>query len=415
MKQTLFISFDLIREGEVNQSLAIASILACLKSNAKLQDKIIFHHLSINSFKFGNQTSDEILYDYLKDYNFYKIDIIAISAYIWNEFLTNKLILYIRKIGFKGKVILGGYQITYSEQRLLKTFYPKADIFVSGYAEKSLETLFLNENFSQPFWNESVDFSQMPSPYLTNELFVPFGAKMIRLETKRGCPYRCTFCAHRDLSFNKVYKHPLEKIFEEIYYIKNKQIKRVNILDPIYNVGKDYLNVMSEINRVKPEATFTLQTRFENIKGKEGKKFLELCADGNYHLEFGLQTTNESESEIVNRKNDIKKIEQSLNLLKEHNVSYEISLIYGLPTQTLDTFKASIEFIEKNGCKMIKAYPLMLLRGTKLFEQRENWGLKEDIIGEFSIPTVTSSNSFTKNDWLIMNDLASKLNETGRI
>jgi radical SAM superfamily enzyme YgiQ (UPF0313 family) len=404
----------LIREGEVNQSLAIASILALLKSDTRITDKMVFHHLSINSFKFGNQASSEIFYEYLKTYNFSKIDFIAISAYIWNEFLTNNLISYIRKIGFNGKIILGGYQITYAEQKLLKNYYPNADIFISGYAEKSLQTLFLGNN-NQTFLNEGIDFSQMPSPYLTNELAISVGTKMIRLETKRGCPYRCTFCAHRDLNFNKVYKHPLEKVFTEIDYIKNKEIKRVNILDPIFNVGKDYLDIMKEINQVKSKATFTLQTRFENIKGEEGVKFLELCADGNFHLEFGLQTINEQESEIVNRKNDREKIENSINLLKEYNISYEVSLIYGLPSQTLDSFRKSIDFVSNKGCKTIKAYPLMLLRGTELYEQKEKWDLKENNIGEFNIPTVTSSNSFTKDEWLVMNDLANKLNETERI
>lgn len=275
--------------------------------------------------------------------------------------------------------------------------------------------LFLNENYSQIFWNEPVDFSQMPSPYLTGELVVTSGARMIRLETKRGCPYRCSFCAHRDLNFNKIYKHRLEKIFEEINYIKAKEIKRVNILDPIFNIGKDYLQIMSKINQVKPQAKFTLQTRLERIKEESGRQFIDLCAKGNYHLEFGLQTTNVHESEIINRKNNIEKIEKSLELLKEHRISYEVSLIYGLPGQTLDSFRASIEFLKNKGCENIKAYPLMLLRGTELYENKEKWGLKEEVLGEFNIPTVTSSNSFTKDDWLMMQDLASKLNKTERI
>lgn len=142
MKNTLFISFDLIREGEIEQPLAIASILAYLKGNSQLRDKMNFHHLSINSFKFGKQVSDEILYEYLKNYNFENLDFVAISAYIWNDFLINKLISYIKKLGFRGKIILGGYQITYSEQKSLKEHYPQADIFISGYAEKSLEDAF---------------------------------------------------------------------------------------------------------------------------------------------------------------------------------------------------------------------------------------------------------------------------------
>jgi coproporphyrinogen III oxidase-like Fe-S oxidoreductase len=88
---------------------------------------------------------------------------------------------------------------------------------------------------------------------------------------------------------------------------------------------------------------------------------------------------------------------------------YEVSLIYGLPGQTIDSFKRSIDFVQSRGCKTIKAYPLMLLRGTELYHEKEKWDIKEEATGEFAIPVVTSSNSFTRHDWEQMNDIANNL------
>jgi radical SAM superfamily enzyme YgiQ (UPF0313 family) len=417
MRQVLFISFDLIRTGEIEKPLAIASLLSYLKKDSELTDKMDFLHLSINSLNHREKTDISNYEQYLAGYNFEKISFIAISAYIWNEYLTNGFIRKLREFGFVGKVILGGYQITYDDKSTLSINYPDAQIFISGYAEQSLKELFLMEEpIDNPlFLNAPVDFAQLPSPYLTQEIQIPVGTSMLRLETKRGCPYRCSFCAHRDLTYNKVFKHPLEKVFEELSLVRERQVKKVNILDPIFNSGKEYLEVMKEINRSNTQTIFTLQSRFENIKGASGSEFLNHCSEGNYHLEFGLQTSDLFESQAINRKNNGDQIESALIELQERNISYEVSLIYGLPGQTLDSFRRSIDFVQSKGCNTVKAFPLMLLRGTELFAQKQKWNITEEVIGDFDIPLVTSSSTFNREEWGKMDEIASSLSAHERI
>ena len=101
--------------------------------------------------------------------------------------------------------------------------------------------------------------------------------------------------------------------------------------------------------------------------------------------------------------------------LNELGISYEVSLIYGLPNQTVQSFRKSISLLRENGCTDIAAFPLMLLKGTELYAEKEKWGMEEEIVGDFGIPTVTSSNSFTKNEWLQMNDLAVSLMPNKRV
>ncbi len=59
--------------------------------------------------------------------------------------------------------------------------------------------------------------------------------------------------------------------------------------------------------------------------------------------------------------------------------------------------------------KKICAYPLMLLKGTELYAQKDKWGLKEMPLGDYQIPTVCESNSFSYDEWTMMDNLASKL------
>jgi coproporphyrinogen III oxidase-like Fe-S oxidoreductase len=101
--------------------------------------------------------------------------------------------------------------------------------------------------------------------------------------------------------------------------------------------------------------------------------------------------------------------------LNDAGVSYEVSLIYGLPGQTLASFAESICFLRDNGCEKITAFPLMLLRGTELFADKSRWGFTERPEGRFGIPVVFESNSFSENDWWTMRQIAEELAPTERV
>lgn len=415
MKKCIIVSFDLIREGEVEQSLSTASIISFLRRKEGYNSAFQIEHISLNML---TMPLNSIAYfeDRFRLVDFAKIDTLAVSAYIWNEYLLVPFIKFVRTNGFRGKIVMGGYQISYSNAQQLAIDYPFADIFISGYGELSMltaiETPFVNE---KTFLNEQLSFGELSSPYLTGDITVTNGQPMLRFETKRGCPYRCTFCAHRDLSTNKVHRHPLEKVFEEIAFFKDKNVKRINILDPIFNVGKDYLTILKEMVRVGLHAEITLQTRFEQITGDAGQEFINLCEQLNVTLEFGLQTVVEKEYSVINRRNDPKKVKTAMELVNSSSIKHEISLIYGLPNQTPDSFRTSIEFAREMGAKDIKAWPLMLLKGTELHDEKQKWGMREKVVGEFDIPLVVESNSFTENQWWEMREIAESLLPSHRI
>lgn len=416
MKKCLIVSFDLIRKGEVKESLSIASIMSYLKSDNRYRVWFEVEHISFNMYEVANENLLGYFEHKCQSINFGSLTSIAVSCYVWNEHLLRPFIQFVRQQGFIGAVILGGYQISYSSNETLVKDYPFADIYISSYGEQSLLTAVLTEPTGQKvFLKDNMDFSQMPSPYLTGEMTVQQGQQMVRLETKRGCPYRCTFCAHRDLSTNKVHRHPLEKVYEEISWLTQKEVKRINILDPIFNVGKDYNNILREFVRQKSTAEITLQTRFEQISGEAGVEFLNLCEQLNVTLEFGLQTIVEQEYTVINRRNDPKKVEAVMREINNRAIKHEISLIYGLPYQTLDSFRRSIDFAQSMNCRDVKAYPLMLLKGTEMYEERKKWGMQEKNQGEFNIPVVIASDSFTENEWQQMHELAMQLSDSGRI
>ncbi len=410
MKNLCIISFDLIRQGDPSGSLAIASLLAYLKQDERYGHAFHCTHTSFNLLENPCVSPLQVIQTLLEREDLSTLDYIALSCYVWSEFLINPVIQLLRSHGFSGAIILGGYQISYANNQLLQKDYPDCQIFVKGYAEESLLQALFSEPKDWPLvLNEEPDFSSIPSAYLSGEIVIAERQARVRFETKRGCPYRCSFCAHRDLQRNRVYRHEGEKILQELRLFQEKHVQKINVLDPVFNLGQEYLPILEYMNELRLKAQVALQTRFENIQGSQGERFLDLCTDLNVLLEFGLQSIQEAELEVIHRKNKKGHIETLFKRLHALNIPYEISLIYGLPNQTFSSFKGSVDFLKAQDCQNIKAYPLMLLKGTELYEQREKWNCQEKVIGDFHIPVVVSANSFDEQEWFRMKALAESL------
>ena len=72
----------------------------------------------------------------------------------------------------------------------------------------------------------------------------------------------------------------------------------------------------------------------ENIKGNGGHVVLEL----------GLQTVHRNEWRLIDRPNNLSSVRKVLTETRKRNISTEVSLIFGLPGQTFDSFKQSVDF-----------------------------------------------------------------------
>jgi radical SAM superfamily enzyme YgiQ (UPF0313 family) len=234
---------------------------------------------------------------------------------------------------------------------------------------------------------------------------------MIHWETRRGCAFSCNFCAHRDLQNNRVQQLSMEKIKRELAMFKEKNVRKINVLDPIFNLEPNHMDILNYAIKIGLTSLFSFQVRFEYIT----PDFLELCSKLNVHLEFGLQTTNKKESMTIKRGNNMTKVNASIQLLHQWSQPFEVSLIYGLPEQTVATFKESIDYLRERNVENITAFPLMLLEGTELHKNKGMANIVEDYIDDSGIPHVVACNSFSRDDWNIMHNCALQLSENKRI
>ena len=68
-----------------------------------------------------------------------------------------------------------------------------------------------------PFWK---NLGIIPSPYLTGVMDEFFNQTLIpQIETDRGCPYPCKFCAWGKMAYQKIEVFPEDRVVEELNYI----------------------------------------------------------------------------------------------------------------------------------------------------------------------------------------------------
>jgi hypothetical protein len=242
------------------------------------------------------------------------------------------------------------------------------------------------------------------SPYLSGVILK--GTEKIYWESKRGCPYTCGFCEWGNAANRKVYEIDSRRVKKEIALFKTYNLKEINVIDATFLIRERDYEILQELLTI-PYCNITMQVRFENLDSNIGDKFLKLCHENRdrIKLEFGLQTIHESEMKALNRMNDLDKIQKIITKLNLNRINYLISIIFGIPGQTTDSFDKTIEFIKKNGCEQFVAFPLQIPKNSELSRMKSKYQIEECQGSSFSLSFVDQSYSFSRADW---EDMCSK-------
>jgi len=405
IRKSLLVTFDFTQRGKTGTGLAAGSLISACRHHPQYNTEFVIEHLPI-SMQLAAQSQpkvDDIAKMINDKLSLANIDRLALACYVWSSRLIEPLIKKCKQMGFRGKVILGGYQIHEDSCRKL---YPSADFYIAGYAEAALPEAILDDlAITSRFIKKDIDMATLPSPYLDHTISLSQEQEMIHWETRRGCVFKCNFCAHRDLTHKKVHLLAMDKIKQELDLFKSKNVKKINVLDPIFNLEPNHIEILEYAISINLQALLSFQVRFEKITAE----FLRLCSKLNVHLEFGLQTIDKDVAKTIERANNMNKVGKAIKLLQQWQQPFEVSLIYGLPGQTLDSFSASIDYLQTRNVVIIKAFPLMLLEGTKLADEQQQFNIEQEVIDASDIPHVVACDSFTKSEWLQMQSLADKL------
>lgn len=406
MSSIVFITYDLKKDEYPAMPYSVATMIASLKMANHVVSHYSFDIQHVLEEKSEAKSLTEELSVRLKaniEY-FSKFDYIAISLTAWTIDYVHVLLDYLKD--YRGVVILGGYEVTAMSEDDLVSEFPRANHFIKGYAETALRNI-LSGECKEKVISAETKIEDTASPYLSNVLNL--FSKKIHWETKRGCPYKCGFCEWGNAT-KSIFDFDDARILAEIELFKTSNISEINILDGTYNWGKNYLKIFKNLLEI-PSLNITCQSRFEALSKGDGIEFFELCKKhkSRIHLEFGIQSIHNIELECIGRNNDMALIQDALRQLNESEIDYEVSIIYAIPGQTVESFIDTIEFLIANGCEVIKAYPLRIPKNSLLEKQKTELKVIE-AKNDMNITSVVGSYSFTEDQRNDMDRIANRLN-----
>lgn len=411
-RRIVLVDLHWTRDKDPRVPLGHASILAKLRETATLDVRSVV--FAVNRRELSVDELTTAILSETQGVTAAQVDI-AFGAYVWGEALLQNVLPRLRHLGFRGRLILGGPQISYTGAGL-ERLYPDADAFIRGYGEEALATLAASPQ-RRPIlgvhWagtpdavaQAAVDLEALPSPWLAGTIPLT-GQSFIRWETQRGCPFRCAFCQHREPGARlRTRGLGLPRINAEIELFCDADVREIAVLDPVFNVAPHAVDVLERFAERGFTGRLSLQCRAEAVD----QAFLDAASALNVCLEFGLQTIHEEEGRPIERRNQIDRVSATLAGVRAHGIDHEVSLIFGLPLQTVESFEASVAWCLERELPVIKAFPLMLLRGTALERDRGIWSLQDS---GGSMPMVLQSSTFDVDGWRRMAQLSEALRLT---
>lgn len=324
-------------------------------------------------------------------------DVLGFSTYAWNKNYNMTLAQRVREINPGCSIVFGGPEPAITDPDFFRK-NPFIDAVVVREGEitfrrilenindlTSVPGLMLNVNLESVNTGDAErinDLDIIPSPYLTGFFDPIIQAEENKdimwtatVETNRGCPYQCTFCDWGSLTYSKVKKFNLERVFDELEWFGRNRIDFLSFADANFGVFVErdnlivdrYLEVQKKYDYPRSFVTsYAKNQRREVLDIVE--KLIKQSLHPNQGLHVSLQTLNEETLNIIKRKNlQINDCERLFRMAEARGVPIGTEMIAGLPGETLKTWKSNYcQLFEMNLHAGIDPFICQLLENAEL-------------------------------------------------
>ena len=311
--------------------------------------------------------------------------IVGFSVYLWNLDYSDLIAKEIKKRWKNCIIVYGGPQAR-KRPWVDKVIYKEGEIsFANFLLEKDIDV------------ERIKDLNSLPSPYLNgvfDHYFKKYDNYVLNavLETNRGCPFKCTFCDWGGVTYSKIHKFDLQRIFEELEWFSNQKIEHVTCTDANFGIFKERdEKIVDKLIQLKHdnEYPYVFSTNWAKNSNEDILNIaLKLkTASMLRKLGLSLQSLNFDVLTNVKRKNmELNNLSNILKQAKERDLEVMVEMILNLPGETKETWIENYCNLLSNDNIFIDSYPLTVLKNSELG--------KQEYLQKFNIKTVKTETNY---------------------
>jgi radical SAM superfamily enzyme YgiQ (UPF0313 family) len=198
--------------------------------------------------------------------------------------------------------------------------------------------------------------------------------------TSLGCPYSCTFCCI-NAPFGKPgirYRTP-EVVVKELELLHTQYgVKNIKFVDEMFVLDeRHYMKIMDLIIEKKLDLNIWCYARVDTIKEET---LATMKRAGVNWLALGIESANPNVRDGASKKMRVKDIETVIRQIQNADIRVIGNYIFGLPDDTEDTLKETLEMAIELNCEFANFYCAMAYPGSELYTMalEEHWALPKE-------------------------------------
>ncbi len=290
-------------------------------------------------------------------------DCVFISATILNSLRAYEIADTYRERGIP--VVIGGPHTMFYGEEVLQ----HADAIAVGEGEHLVHEIVSDAAAGRlkPIYRSPTLHDLRGLPFPRHDLLHPSilpRVRTIAVQTSRGCPYRCEFCAERFYLGEAYRLRPIDEVIEEI---RRSGSRWIFFADSTFVGNRSH--TMELMERLIP-----LKIRWStlwNVHRVLDRKLMELAKrSGVLHLNMGVESIKPETLKGMHKKTTpAKKLEEVVRILRKMDISFSFNLIFGWDTDRLEDFQTTLDFVERNKVHVAFFNVFTPHKGTTIYDR----------------------------------------------
>ncbi|UCG84521.1 MAG: cobalamin-dependent protein [Dehalococcoidia bacterium] len=319
----------------------------------------------------------------------YQPDIVGVTSVTMNYPIASEILKHCKSVDKDITTVIGGPHVTFSAVETLNEA-PWIDIVVRGEGEQTILDIL---GGVKPADTKGIAYRSDGEIVITdgrslieNLDEIPLPAKHLfplsryvaldvhaSVVAGRGCPFNCIFCVGSKMGGRRArYRNP-RLVVDEIEQALTYGFKEVNFEDDLLTLNhKHVYAVCDEIIQRGLKFNWSVFARVDTVNLELLRRMRE--AGCNWML-YGVESGNQQILNTVRKKVTLDQIREGVRLGKEAGINIMASFIIGLPGETVETMKETIEFaleLETTwGFNVLSPFP-----GTEVREKADEYGIR---------------------------------------